>query len=102
MNAPWIFQQIKNYFATGEVPPAPEPAQRWELIKRHCQLVVQEWGAEEFQRRYGVAWRGFLEFTKSHIRVVSGRGQAAVERVYLETVEGRTKPDEGHILSLWG
>ena len=63
---------------------------------------TQEWGAEEFQRRYGVAWRGFLEFTKSHIRVVSGRGQAAVERVYLETVEGRTKPDEGHILSLWG
>ena len=57
---------------------------------------------EEFQRRYGVAWRGFLEFAKSHIRVVSGRGQAAVERVYLETVEGRTKPDEGHILSLWG
>jgi tRNA-dihydrouridine synthase B len=47
MNAPWIFQQIKNYFATGEVPPAPEPTHRWELIKRHCELVVQEWGAEE-------------------------------------------------------
>jgi tRNA-dihydrouridine synthase B len=32
MNAPWIFQQIKTYFATGEVPPAPEAAERWELI----------------------------------------------------------------------
>ena len=47
MSAPWIFQQIKNYFATGQVPPAPGPAARWELIKRHCQLAVQEWGAEE-------------------------------------------------------
>jgi tRNA-dihydrouridine synthase B len=47
MSAPWIFQEIKNYFATGQVPPAPEPAVRWELIKRHCQLAVREWGAEE-------------------------------------------------------
>ncbi len=47
MNAPWIFQQIKTYFTTSEVPPAPEPAKRWELIRRHCQLAVQEWGAEE-------------------------------------------------------
>jgi tRNA-dihydrouridine synthase B len=47
MNAPWIFQQIKTYFATGEVPPAPEPAERWELIKLHCHLAIQEWGTEE-------------------------------------------------------
>jgi hypothetical protein len=24
-----------------------------------------------------------------------------VERVYLETLEGRSRPDEGHVLSLW-
>jgi tRNA-dihydrouridine synthase B len=47
MNAPWIFQQIKTYLVTGEVLPPPEPAERWELIKRHCHLAVQEWGAEE-------------------------------------------------------
>jgi nifR3 family TIM-barrel protein len=47
MNAPWIFQQIKTYFATGEMPPAPEVTDRWKLIKRHCQLAVEEWGAEE-------------------------------------------------------
>jgi tRNA-dihydrouridine synthase B len=47
MSAPWIFQEIKNYFATGQVPSVPEPAVRWELIKQHCLLAVQEWGAEE-------------------------------------------------------
>ena len=64
------------------------------------QKRTQEWGAEGFQERYAVAWRGFLDFAKRHLHVESGRGPAAVERVYLETLEGRTRPDVGHILSL--
>ncbi len=47
MSAPWIFHQIKEYLVTGIVPPAPELAEKWEVIKRHCQLAVEEWGAEE-------------------------------------------------------
>jgi len=64
------------------------------------QKRTREWGAEGFQERYALAWRGFLDFAKRHLRVASGRGPAAVERVYLETLEGRTRPDVGHILSL--
>ena len=47
MSAPWIFHQIKEYLASGMVPPAPESAEKWELIKRHCRLVVADWGEEE-------------------------------------------------------
>lgn len=47
MSAPWIFQQIKQYLATGDVPPAPAPEQKWNLIKQHCRLSVAEWGAED-------------------------------------------------------
>jgi tRNA-dihydrouridine synthase B len=47
MSAPWIFQQIKQYLATGCVPPPPDLAEKWKLIKRHCQLVVADWGVEE-------------------------------------------------------
>ena len=47
MSAPWIFGQIKEYLATGVVPPAPDLSEKWELIKRHCQLAVQDWNAEE-------------------------------------------------------
>jgi hypothetical protein len=65
------------------------------------QKRTQEWGPEGFQQRYGTAWREFVEFTRPHIRVVRGRGPAAVERVYLDMLEGRTRPDEGHVLSLW-
>jgi tRNA-dihydrouridine synthase B len=47
MSAPWIFQQIKQYFAIRVVPPPPDLAEKWELIKQHCQLTVADWGAEE-------------------------------------------------------
>ena len=47
MSAPWIFKQIKCYLATGHLPPPPELVEKWEMIKRHCQLAVEDWGAEE-------------------------------------------------------
>lgn len=47
MSAPWIFSQTKHYFATGEIPAAPELPERWNLIVRHCQLVVRQKGVEE-------------------------------------------------------
>ena len=34
------------------------------------------------------------------MRVVAGRGQQAVERVYNAMLAGNIKPDEGHVLSL--
>lgn len=47
MSAPWIFQQTKHYLATNEIVDPPSLAEKWELIVRHCQLAVEEWGAEE-------------------------------------------------------
>jgi hypothetical protein len=81
----------------GDLPGAPPT---FFFAPTRLQKRTQEWGPEGLQHRYGEAWRTFLEFARRHIRVVRGRGQAAVERVYLETVAGRTKPDEGQILSL--
>jgi tRNA-dihydrouridine synthase len=47
MSAPWIFSQVKHYFATGDVLVSPGLAEKWELIQRHCQLAVEEWGNED-------------------------------------------------------
>jgi len=47
MSTPWIFSQTKHYLATGEIPAAPELSERWNLIVRHCQLVVRQHGVEE-------------------------------------------------------
>ncbi len=91
MNAPWIFQQIKNYFVTGQVSPAPEPAARWELINRHCRLAVQEWGAEEpairsMRARLMAYSRGFPEGKSlrekfQHVSTLSEIAQIAEEHL---------------------
>ncbi|HKP03175.1 MAG TPA: tRNA dihydrouridine synthase DusB [Chthoniobacterales bacterium] len=47
MSAPWIFSQVKHYFATGGHLPSPNLEEKWELIQRHCQLAVEEWGRED-------------------------------------------------------
>lgn len=47
MSSPWIFGQVKHYFATGEYLAPPSLAEKWELIQRHCQLAVEEWGCED-------------------------------------------------------
>ena len=47
MSAPWIFAQTKHFLATGEVPPPPGLAERWNIILRHCGLAIEEWGVEE-------------------------------------------------------
>jgi nifR3 family TIM-barrel protein len=47
MSSPWIFAQVKHYLSTGEDLAPPAPAQKWELIRRHCQLAIEEWGNED-------------------------------------------------------
>src|SRR6202171_4179593 len=47
MSAPWIFSHVKHYFATGEDLSAPGVSEKWQLIQRHCQLAVEEWGRED-------------------------------------------------------
>jgi hypothetical protein len=35
------------------------------------------------------------------LTVVEGRGPAAVRQIYLDTLNGRIPPAQGHMLSLW-
>ncbi len=46
MSSPWIFSQTKHFLATGELLAPPEPAEKWALIQRHCELAVAECGNE--------------------------------------------------------
>ena len=49
MSAPWIFQQIETLLRDRRSAAArPQPAERWEMIQRHCRARrLQEWGSEE-------------------------------------------------------
>jgi nifR3 family TIM-barrel protein len=47
MSAPWIFREIKHYLATGELLPAPDLSERWNVIIEHCRRHADDWGDEE-------------------------------------------------------
>ena len=46
MSSPWIFKEIKEYLATGELPPSPSLAEQWRFIRNHCRLVIEKEGSE--------------------------------------------------------
>jgi len=63
-----------------------------------------EWGPAVLQERMATAWAAFMgPVTRAEdpwLRVVHGRGTAAVEVVYAALLDGTVRPHEGHILSL--
>jgi hypothetical protein len=81
--------------------PGPKPAMffapgRWR--KRDA-----DWGAQEVERRLAAARDGFsakLRGAGGWMTVVEGHGPADVSRVWVDMVEGRGRPEQGHVLSL--
>jgi hypothetical protein len=60
---------------------------------------IGDWGLDGFWERVGAAFASFRKLTGRALHIVRG-GRDDLERVYTETLEGRTPPDEGHVLSL--
>jgi tRNA-dihydrouridine synthase B len=60
---PWIFEQIKHYFDTGVILPAPGTEQRVAAAKQHLQHSIEWKGARlgvlEMRRHYTNYFRGF-------------------------------------------
>lgn len=75
---PWIFNEIKHFFATGEKLPAPDLAQRLEAVRQHAEWSA-EWKGEraglvEMRQHYGNYFRGiphFKEFRSRFLQVLS-------------------------------
>jgi hypothetical protein len=59
-----------------------------------------ELGPAGFNERFLAAWSGFAPNLDQWMKVIEHRGPAAVQRAYLDTLNGRVPPDQGLILSL--
>ena len=59
-----------------------------------------ELGPAGFNERFVAAWSGFTPNLDRWMKVIEHRGPAAVQRAYLDTLNGRVPPDQGLILSL--
>jgi hypothetical protein len=60
----------------------------------------KDWGAAGLERRVAEAWHPFCEWTGSWLDVVRGQGFEAVQRAYLDVLDGRVDPKTAHVLSL--
>jgi Protein of unknown function (DUF2855) len=60
----------------------------------------EDWGGAGLQTRVADAWHPFCEWAGGWLHVVRGHGFAAVQRAYLDVLEGRVDPTTAHVLSL--
>jgi nifR3 family TIM-barrel protein len=73
IGSPWIFRDVKHFFATGELLPPPSLAERTEVCKRHL-LTGIEWkgnkrGILEMRRHYANYFKGLAHFRDTRLRL---------------------------------
>ncbi len=83
----------------GELPGA-KPA--WFFAPDQIRKRAREWGPGGIDQRFGAAWASLAPTLPARLTVIEGRGPEAVRQVYLDTLNGRIPPEQGHILSLAG
>lgn len=75
IGSPWVFRQIKHYFATGELLPAPDISERVEAARQHL-LSGIEWkgvklGVLEMRRHYSPYFQGMPGIKAYRSRLVT-------------------------------
>jgi hypothetical protein len=79
----------------------PGPAPSFFFAPDQIGKRTKDWGRAGLGDRVGEAWRRYVEFSDTWLRIRHGYGPDAVEQAYLEVVDGRSDPATGHVLSMW-
>jgi len=85
--------------SAAEEPELPGAKPAWFFAPDQIRKRAKLWGPGGIDRRFGDAWSTFDTVAK-RLTIVESRGAEAVKRVYLDTLDGRIPPEQGHILSL--
>lgn len=86
--------------ATEDDAPLPGAKPSWFFAPDQIRKRAREWGPGGIDTRFGAAWASFAPMLDRWIKVGHGRGEATVQQIYLDTLNGRVKPDQAHMLSL--
>ena len=73
---------------------------RFFFAPDHIRTRAKEWGPGGIDQRFGAAWSHFAPKLDRWLKVTKSHGPDAVKQVYLDTLNGKVSPEEGHILSL--
>ncbi len=79
---PWIFNEIKHYFATGEILAPPTIQQRAEACRKHFEFSIQ-WkgpilGVLEMRRHYSNYFKGLPNFKDDRMELVLSKEPEAI------------------------
>ena len=88
--------------APGDAAGLPGAKPAWFFAPDQIRKRAKEWGPGGIDKRFGAAWAGFVPILESALEIVEGRGPAAVEQAYRDTLNGRVPPNQGMMLSLAG
>ena len=86
--------------SSPDEPALPGAKPTWFSAPDTIRKRAKEWGPGGIDSRFGPAWSGFAPMLDRWLAVTESRGREAVKQVYLDTLNGRVAPEQGHILSL--
>lgn len=88
---PWIFEEIKHYFLTGEIKEAPSIEERVKVCKKHLSRSF-EWkgpivGINEMRRHYANYLKGMPNIKEYRSRLVTSSDISEIESILDEIVK---------------
>jgi nifR3 family TIM-barrel protein len=88
---PWIFNEVKHYFATGEHLDPPNIDDRVAVIRKHLRRSI-EWkglvpGINEMRRHYTNYLKGLPGIRDYRLKLVTNTTEAAIETVLQEILQ---------------
>jgi hypothetical protein len=86
--------------SSPDEPELPGAKPVWFFAPDQIRKRAKEWGPGGIDKRFSAAWSGFAPMLERCLEVTESRGPAAVRKTYLDTLNGRVSPEQGHILSL--
>jgi len=86
---PWIFNEIKHFFETGEILPEPTIAERLDAVKNHALWSV-EWKGErpgivEMRQHYSNYFRGIPHFKEFKTKFLQALTLEQIDEIIEET-----------------
>ncbi len=88
IGAPWIFGQIKHYFATSQLLPPPDMTERVDAVRQHLLDSIawkgEKLGVLEMRRHYGPYFQGLPGIKTFRSRLVSLSDPEAILEVLAE------------------
>jgi NADPH:quinone reductase-like Zn-dependent oxidoreductase len=90
-----------HHDSMGEVPAGlPGPRPTFFFAPDRVAKRIGEWGREGFDARLAEAWHPYVRWTEGWLEVLHGSGAEALERAYLDLLDGRIDPAKAHVLTL--